>query len=448
MGFPVTTFADTYDWAAVDNLGAFWAAIQERHKIINDGLAAGPSDPFPARLPVAGDFVAGVTGAIAATPLDLSGTLHRPKFAFCIDTIQLWITTYYGLFVATAVGGTPVSNYVGKAALHFWGGAAVGTAENIFAYISTYGTDAAGNHSGFTRQRPARIFTVADTTYDDNAGNTNNVVANGHTAYCNTDGLKYTRTAGVWVLAADQTTLCTVLVGVGTIRAGDYIGPWIWRELYKAIKELRWTACYRTGTLGGITVGAAPLGSLHKSFDRYGNRGSTVSQAAAKAAALGDFNATEADPGGPVGGLLLVNPMVRAYVHDHLSATSPSWDALVECYRANIDITGGGAVASTTPLLARAIDYYYAATQYGSYPLDDLSTAISDLSGNLALWLTEGPTSAAKTESGSTFPSGTTPDWPTTVTVNTAVEHDVDGGVVANGFVVFRWDVLGGLVFL
>lgn len=443
MGFPFTTFSDTYDWAAVDNIGAFWAAIAERHKIINDGIGTGPADPFPSRLPAAGDYVAGLIGGLAFTPVDLMGMLHVVKFAFCIDTMQTWITTYIGHFVATAVGGVPVSNYAGKTGLHFWNTQSGSSSENIFDYISTYGTDAAGNHSGFTRQRPARIFTVADTAYDDNAGNTNNVVANGHTAYCNTDGLKYTRTAGVWVLATDQSTLCTVLVGVGTMRAGDYIGPWIWRELYLALKELRWTASHGN-PLSLHPEAAAPSGT--NSFLRTGLENRTT-EAAAKAAALGDYTGTETSPeSAPI--------RIASYVHNHLSGTSPSTDAFIQRMRAKI-VPGNATdtVATTVPLMARTWDFYYLAQDYVDltfhhYPRDDLGTGL-DVSGNLALAFSEGPTAASKTESSDTLPlAGVDPTWPTTTVVSTPTELDKEGGCILSLFIVFRWDVLGGLVYL
>lgn len=443
-----TTFDSSYYWAQTSNYSAFWEAFSYLHQILDDdGTGVAPSDPWPAQLPANGDYFAVVgTNNATLTSMPVGASLDSVKPGqpvFYFGMMQRWIERNLSQFVATAIktGGSwaAISTYAGKANLYAWGTSNTSGSSNLYEYIGVIGTDGSGLQTGFTRRRPAWITNISGaTTFIDDAGNSTNTPVIADVAYRTTDGLKYVYAgSGNWTLGTDQGAAVRVLTGVGIARIGDYVGgPWLWQELHDAILQLRWTRAYNNAFLG-IPGGA--LATVN-SYQRYGRRASSVSEATAKGLAHGDYDAVE------VSGVS--QNRVASYIHDHLSATSPSWDAYIERNRSQVSAgSETDAQATTTPPFARSWDFYYRTTTTGGYPLDALGTAL-DTSGNLAFWVTEGPTSASKTTSVDTLIPGTTdPLWPTTVTVSNSVEHDVEGGAVVSQYeIVFRWD--GSLPYL
>lgn len=80
----------------------------------------------------------------------------------------------------------------------------------------------------FTRKWPREIATTGD------AGES------GWRARHQSDAAFYEHDGTAWSLAADQATPADTLEGRGYIVAGDYIGPWIWNELWAVAKAMKW----------------------------------------------------------------------------------------------------------------------------------------------------------------------------------------------------------------
>lgn len=443
-----TTFDATYHWQKTANFSAFLYAMNNLHKIVdNDGSGVAPSTDLVSPLPSDNDYCA-AGGVTAGTPFAqpfVGGVIGIPigKRMYAINTVHAWVDHNKGKFVVPAT-------YAGQPRFKTWSNGTDALAnptfvENIYQAIGVVGVDGAGLQNGFTRKRPAWINSLAATSFIDDAGNNTNTPATNDVVYFTSNGRKYKYNGGgSWSLQVYSQAQVRTLVGCGLPRVGDYYTyPEFWQELYDAIQKLRWTYSANSFFISPpLGVGGAMIDGSNV-LERNGAGSSTVSQANAKAIALANYNATEFVGGSGIGGL------VESYVHDHLSATSPSWDALLHRMRGKI--TPGGAadvVAQTAPLLARTWDYYYVGKQFSNYPIDALGTGL-DTSGNLTSLGSEGPTSASKTKSAFEFlGAGVDPTWPTTVTVNTAVEHDVDGALAYFFYIIFKWDVAGGLPHL
>lgn len=437
MSWPIDPIPDDYDFAAVANIGAFWAAIAERHKILdNDSTGVVPGTALPSRAPAAGDYVIAITGSLGQQPQ----TATNGVAAYCINLLQKWISTNAGQFVATYIASGGVfagASYNNAPRICFWTFGGIATADNIVAQNLAEYIGAGTNDSGYnwTRRRPAQITSSVAAAYDDTLGVAANVPTNGHTAWNTADGKKYTRTAGVWVLAADQSVALTVLSGAGEIKAGDYPVPLCWLEIQKALKQLRWTG-----------AGSTWINRLERTGSGYDNdplHNGHNTQAAAKAAALVLYNASE------VGSSV-------AYVGGSSSTEDDSTDpgypfSYAALYRSRgfADVSGVLGQAATPPI-SRSIEYYYlGGAAIIGFPYEDLGLGIVSGS-NYVLWLTDGPDAASHVQSTVTLPLSTaTPAWPTVSITGTDEPYsDAFAGSVqaGNPYVIAKWD--SGLTYL
>jgi len=465
MGWPVTTFTQTYDWAKVANIAAFWAAFNE--KLAMAGIS-------PVRLPVAGDDVScansdynGSLGYAAWTPGVRAQTMSDPGYAgryrYPIQCMQATLQTNGGIG-SLFVDRHNVSTLSGLALTYSGGGHGDGTYGDAFnRFLQNYtlhGTNgdqgmiyagcsycAAAGQYWWTRKRPARITSSSDTVYDDDLYNTAaNAPANGDVAYNDGDrGRKYLRTAGVWGLATDQTASCRLLTGWGFCAPGDYIGPWIWSELYGLMQEMKST--YGSSS---FTFYSALKSITDTANDDDGTGHGTGADIVTplKATATTDFNAAS------YGASALNLPYAYEKV-DYSASTPPAIsnaDATLTRRRGPVyfHVIGGPPPAdlvalSSSPPFNRAIDYYlYTRTTTfggGTPAYNKLGDSVPN-QDTLTLWMTDGPDATARSYSDSSLPSASAaPSW--------VVSTNTDGGYQFGlAITIARWDVAGGLVYV
>jgi len=128
----------------------------------------------------------------------------------------------------------------------------------------------------FTRKWPREIADDTDTGED------------GQRARYRTTAQMYDHVGGAWVLSEDQLTPPDTVEGRGLCVSGDYVGPWIWNELWAVCKVMRWTMVYERGTVEYDWRGSG-VSSKYSSSAYYD--GDDASEALARSRAESDWSA-------------------------------------------------------------------------------------------------------------------------------------------------------------
>lgn len=210
--FPISA---GFDWTDAAFLDQFFSALRERRAVISPSA---PNFPTLGELPgmeIAGSVFTIDSGVWEAYPLSgLQGSVMNRRSDF-VDHVQY----------PSLDGVTPPPDDV---LFPCW------SHERFFEEIN--------GQAGFTRRFPLCISNPAG-----DAGSL------GQRAYLGGEDSAVTRRApstfktiyehdgSAWVIAADQAAGPDILIDYGTAQRGDYIGAWIWNELYAAINLLRWT---------------------------------------------------------------------------------------------------------------------------------------------------------------------------------------------------------------
>lgn len=293
-GWHNTSFGVGYQWSKTVNFTDFLKSMQEVY------LIAGLADPVPRML---ANFEDVSGGAQRGAFNDFSAILAG-RWDYFIYAIQKGIEDAVGsggVFVkvgSTITGAASTADFSWQ--MFFDESLVAGVGPGLLKYAGCP-LDSTGLTRNWTRKRPARIADVLSggvaSNFDDTCDNpAYNTPAIGQIAWNTATGFKYQlqSVSGVntWVFC-DQRLDPTIISGSGKMNKLDYIGHWLWGEMYLALNALSWVQ----NPLNISYSAAAPSAALHRRGYSDNSTGSTrhnpgTSLADAKSKAIAEWNSS------------------------------------------------------------------------------------------------------------------------------------------------------------
>jgi hypothetical protein len=285
MGFPTTSFPPGYYYASQAQVEAFYRAIQERFYV------AFPTGVFPP-LNWTGYGSGGVVRSTSsynppflyphtgyqAAPITGQQTGYADQIAF----LQQALEDSSGAWVKPSlVAGLDGFSYTGWS----WGPLGYSNSPAPFQYQwndpdeTTQGPSllkeagcSINPDTGlydWTRQRPAEIADLSNvTTYANDVQYSGNTPVEGDIARYIDDGTIYQLTGGAWVRCVNQNQPTRILTGFGLCQYGDYVGHFLWAEMYGVLSRMTTTigpTIFTNGSPGVEYVGSSGVGGSRSS---------------------------------------------------------------------------------------------------------------------------------------------------------------------------------------